>query len=446
MRKFIFGIIFIAHICQGQEAEVISLSLDDCINVALEHNIDLKRARNNELIAKANRFQSIMNFFPSLSAGINYDYFFGNFFDQNAARQVSATTNSSNPNLSSQVVLFNAFSNHYSLKQRINQQTSAEAGVENSQLNVKADIMNFYLNAVLSVENLQIVQNRVDLLEKQLDREEKRVTVGVGNLNDVYNLRSQLSNEKLNLITAKNNVLSTRLSLIQAMQLDPQDQYEIESISISEEELLVDLDPFSQVLSESLGYNPAIEQATADRQAAKYALKSVSAQRFPTISAFGRLGSNYSSNGARNPETGAFEADATFREQLRFNEFKYVNFSLNIPIFNRFQTSRDVQVSRIGVLNADLDYKQAENRVTNIVQQAYLDMLNAQTTYQSAEENLEAQNATFEFIKKRFETGNTDFYSYLESLNNKNRAESQLINAKYTIVLRKRILELYRGK
>ena len=90
--------------------------------------------------------------------------------------------------------------------------------------------------------------------------------------------------------------------------------------------------------------------------------------------------------------------------------------------------------------------EQAIQDVTNATQRDYLDLVAAQTSYQTAQENYEALDQTFEFIKKRFETGNTDFYSYLESLNNRNRAQAQLINAKYTIVLRKRVLDLYRGK
>ena len=445
MRKLFFGLtILFASISLSQEAK--SLTLDECIAVALDNNIDVKRARNGEIIARANRFQAMMNFLPTLSARINYDFFFGTFFDTNAARQVSETTNSSNPNVSTSAVLWNGFANQYNLKQRMHEQKAASAGVDDANLNVQANIMTFYLNAVLSIENLRIAEERVDLLEKQLDREEKRLTVGVGNLNDVYNFRSQVANEKLNLVTARNTVASSKLALIQAMQLDPQDNYDIMPIDVVENDLLIDLDPFDQVLSESLGYSPTIMQAESNRKVAKYSMKGASAGRFPTISAFGRIGSNFSSNGAFDPETGNFIDNASFADQLRFNEFEYLDFSLSIPIFNRFQASRDVQVAKVGVLNADLDYQQAQNTITNIVQQAYLDMVNAQTTYQSASENLDAQQSTFDFIKKRFETGNTDFYSYQESLNNKNRAESQLVNAKYTIVLRKRILDLYRGK
>ena len=120
MKRTILSVIFSVYLLSAfaqTEQDVTVLTLDDCIKTGLERNIRLKQARNNEIIAESNRFQSIMNFFPTLSAGINYDYFFGNFFDTNAARQVSETTNSSNPNLSSSLVLFNGFNNHFQLNQ-----------------------------------------------------------------------------------------------------------------------------------------------------------------------------------------------------------------------------------------------------------------------------------------------------------------------------------------
>lgn len=445
MRKLLFGLLSLTLLSLSAQDEARVLTLEECLDYAIQNNISLKRAKNSELIADANKFQAYMNFLPSLSARVNYDYFFGTFFDTNAARQVTETTNSSNPNLSSQLVIFNFLSNHHGLKQSIEEQKAASAGVKGAELNVRVNTLTAYLNSVLSKENFKISEQRLDLLKNQLDREEKRVSVGVGSLDAVYNLRSQISNEKLNNINLENTVESSLLVLIQAMQLNPVDNYEVAGIEIDELELMLEAEEFDKVLSETMNSNPSLEQAKANRKASEFMLRGSSARRFPTVSAFGRLGSQYSSNGALNPETGAFESDAPLLDQLEFNKFTYVDFSVNIPIFNRFQLSNEVQVNRVGVANADLAYQEAENNLTNLVQQAYLAMINAQTTYRSAKENLEAQNANFKFIKKRFETGNTDFYSYLESLNNKNRAEGQLVNARYSIVLRKRILDLYRG-
>ena len=444
MKTFALLLLCIFSLVGFAQQEKTALTLDQCIDYALENNIDLKRAKNTELIARANRFQAMMNFLPSLTARANYFFRFGTFFDQNVARQVSTTTEGSTPAVFSNLVLFNGFSNHYSLKQRTFELNSSRTGIEEAELSSKVNVLAFYLNAVLSKENLKISQQRVDLLEKQLDREEKRVSVGVGSLDAVYNLRSQLSNERLNLTNAKNTVASSLLSLTQAMQLEP-GNYDVEPLVIDENDLLVNLSSFDQILAESFKVNPSLNRAASDRLAAKYSLKSAKAQLLPTLSVFGQIDSEYSSNGARNPETGEIEPNAAYETQLEYNRREFINFTLNIPIFNNYQSSTNAQVARINVLNADLNYIQAENTVTNVVQQAYLDVLNAQTTYSTAKENLEAQDSNFGFIKKRFEAGNTDFYSYLESLNNKNNAEAQLINAKYTIVLRKRILDLYKG-
>jgi outer membrane protein len=79
------------------------------------------------------------------------------------------------------------------------------------------------------------------------------------------------------------------------------------------------------------------------------------------------------------------------------------------------------------------------------MQQAYLDLVAAISTYEAARENLTALEQSFKFSEIRYNSGHTDFYSYLESLNNKNRAEIDLINSRYSFLFRKRILEIYQG-
>lgn len=430
----------------NDEKEVQVLSLDDCINTALDRNLQLKRARNNELIARANDFQAIMNFFPSLTASINYDFFFGTFFDTNAARQISATTNSSNPNLSTNMTIFNGLANHYTKRQTLKAVEAAALNVEGQRLSVESSILGSYLQVIIDQENIKISEQRVELLEKQLQRAVKRESVGVGGMEDVYNFQSQLANEKLNLTVAQNTYRSDKLALLQAMVLDvTEKEYEIAPYELESEDLLLEIESFDQVLTQILYDMPSVKSAKANLESSKYQMKAASASRLPSINMFGRIGSNYSSNGALNPETGEFEADATFDQQIGYNEFEYLNFSLSIPIFQNYRRSTDYQVAKINYANAEIGVSESINNITNLVQQVYLDLVSAQETYVSAKENLESLTQSYEFMKKRYETGNTDFYTYLESLNNKNRAEIQLVNAKYSIIFRKKILDLYRS-
>lgn len=421
------------------------LTLDECLKLAMENNIELKRVKNNHLIAKANAYQAWMNFLPSLDASINYDFFKGNFFDTNAARQVSETTNSSNPRLRTSVTLFNGFSNQYNLKASKNSLKSAENGIEEQKQQVHTTVLTNYLLVVLDKENIKISTATVKLLEQQLEREVKRESVGVGNMEQVFNFKSNVANENLNLINNKNSLRRNKLALLQSLRLDPTGDITVAPFELSSDNVLIELEPFNEVLNQILITSPSLKRAELSASSWAYAYKSSKGQMMPTITAFGQVGSNYSSNGALNPETGSFEPGASFSDQLGFNQFRYLNLQLSIPIFSNWRNRNSTQVAKLAMYNSELDLEQTKLSITNSIEQVYSDMVSAQETYKAAKENLSSLNQSFEFSKTRYDAGNTDFYTYLESLNNKNRAELQLVNAKYGIVFRKKILDVFKG-
>ncbi len=428
----------------AQETRI--LTMDECIDIALKNNLNLQRSRNSALIASANKKQALLNYLPTLNASINYDFFTGTFFDTNAARQVSETTNSSSPRVSANLNVFNGFRNHSTRKQRENEFNASNYSVEASKQTVKTNVIALYLSTVANRENIKISEGRLDLLTKQLEREEKREKAGVGNIEQVYNLKSQVANEKLTLVTAKNNYQRDKLSLIQALMLSNPQNIEIANLDISESDLGQTIDEYQNVINKAITFSPDIKRADYSLLASKNAIRVAQADRYPSLTLSGTIGSNYSSNGARNPSTGDIDPDANFFDQLDFNQFEYANIRLDIPIFNRGRTNNAIQVAKINMVNAELDLKQAEVDLTNAVQQAYLDLVAAKSTYEAASENLIALEQSFKFMEARYNSGNSDFYAYLESLNNKNRGEIELINAKYSIALRTKILNILQGE
>jgi outer membrane protein len=295
------------------------------------------------------------------------------------------------------------------------------------------------------MENLKVANDRVQLLQAQLDREEKRESVGVGNMESVYNFRSQVANEKLNKVRLENTLKRDQLQLLQLLQLDVTRPFKVAEVNIQDDNPLTEIEPYESVLAASMNYSPSLKQAEANQQASAYGFKQAKAGRYPTINFFAQLGSRYSSNGARSPDSGDVIEDAPLMDQLDWNTYEYMNFSMSIPIFTRFQTNNNIQVAKLNMMNAELFTKQTELDMVNTVQTVYLDLIAAQSTYNAAEENLEALEQSFSFVSKRYDTGNTDFYTYLESLNNKNRGEIELVNSRYSIIFRKKVLDLYKG-
>ena len=149
-----------------------------------------------------------------------------------------------------------------------------------------------------------------------------------------------------------------------------------------------------------------------------------------------------------NPLNGSpFDIGMTaISEQLENNVSKFARFSLSIPLFTNLRNRTNMQRSKIQVLNNELNLEQAKNTVTNSVQQAYLNLVNAKSTYAAAKESLVNLNTSFEFAKTRYESGTIDFVTYLQSLNGKNNGELELARAKYSILFRQLIIDIFTGE
>lgn len=429
---------------QGQSVDEKSvkseiLTLDDCMRIALKNNVELKRAKNSATMAKSNDFQAIMNFLPSVNAFADYRFANGTNFNNFTGELVNASFRDSYPGVQANWTVFNGMSNVYNKKSSAERLEASTHQIQAQKQLVQSTVLGSYLAVVLDRENIKIAHDRIELLEAQLGRAKNRYDVGVANLEQVYNFQSQLANERLNLVTLQNQLMSDKLNLAQILRLENIVTLEIAEYDFQGGEQLLAKESFKSLLDQSMSYSPQLKSAEAFASAADYTSKASHSSYLPSVNLIGNYSTQFSTlNAGENGEV-------PIMEQYQNLTFKSVRLQVQIPIFNNYLARNQVQRARVNYENAILDLEQAEMTVTNTIQQVYLDLVSAQEAYKAAEENLNALNQTFEFVKTRYEAGNTDFYTYLESLNSKNRAELQLINAKYSIVFRKKILDVYRG-
>ncbi|WP_420582194.1 TolC family protein [Reichenbachiella sp.] len=416
------------------------LTLDDCISIAMKNNIQLKQSRNNAHIAKANDFQSIMNFLPNVNGFGNFSLNNGTSFNSNIGQFATGSNESSFLSVSANLVLFNGMNNFYNKKATSKTLESNVNLIKAQEQTVQASVLGSYLAVVLDKENIKISEDRIELLSQQLEREKKRHSVGVGNLEQVYNFQSQLANENLRLVNLQNQLLTDHLTLLQILQIEVTRNYEVAPYQFQEDEGVMEKEKYIEVLEESRAYSPSLKSAMANAEAAHFNFKRTQTSMIPTVSLIGDYSTQYSSLLKDNNDQ-----VIPIGEQYENLTNKGLELRMTVPIFNNYRNKTNTQISKLNKENADLQLDQAELDVTNTVQRVYLDLINAQETYEAAEDNLVALNQSFEFVKTRYEHGNTDFYTYLESLNNKNRAEIELVNAKYSIIFRKKILDVYRG-
>jgi outer membrane protein len=433
LKTLVSAVALMSHSFSGLFAQQI-LTLQDCIQIGLANNITVKKVSNDFMIAQANEKQSKMEYLPRVSAYSNYNISHGLTNDPTSFDPVTATTRSSTPSVAIDLNIFNGMRTRNSVRRNSLVKQAAEYDLAQSKDDIELTITASYLLVISDKENIKVANDRLELLTNQLERAERRVEAGVANMEQVFNLRSQIANEQLNKVNLENRYKSDRLSLLQILLLDPALDYQIKDPSILSQNIDAEIPNYQELKEEVLQYSPGLKSASLGIETSKMDLALVKADRLPNLGMRAAYGSTFSSN---NQES--------YFDQLNVNEQKFVGFALNIPVFDRNRVKNNIHVSNINIANSELDYQQVRIDLMNNLQQAYLDLVAAHSTYQAARENLTALEQSFNFAQSRYNSGNTDFYSYLESLNNKNRAEIELINSRYSFLFRKRILEIYRG-
>jgi outer membrane protein len=105
------------------------------------------------------------------------------------------------------------------------------------------------------------------------------------------------------------------------------------------------------------------------------------------------------------------------------------------------------------VRNADISFRQTQlqytitqNNLTQKIQQAWLDVVAAVNKYNATQEQLISLNESYKIAESRYNAGLMDFYSFNENLNSRTKAESELLQARYDFLFKRKILDLYQGK
>ena len=134
-----------------------------------------------------------------------------------------------------------------------------------------------------------------------------------------------------------------------------------------------------------------------------------------------------------------------FGDQLNQNFGKYVSLGLTIPLFNNFRVYGNIQRSKLNIQNQDLNLAQTRNVLLKSIQQAITDVEAAKVKFRSAEKSLAAQNASFNNTEIRYNQGLSSYLDFVTAKNNRARAEINLQQARYDLILKSKIIDFYRG-
>src|SRR5205823_20058 len=170
-----------------------------------------------------------------------------------------------------------------------------------------------------------------------------------------------------------------------------------------------------------------------------FGVRSARGLLYPNLFLDGGLSTRYSSI-EQDQVTGA---KVPYNSQISNNLASYVEVGISIPIFNRSLYRNRVKQADILFKNSELVEQNTRLQLHQQIDQAYLNMTNAYDRYKLLLEQVNAYEESFKAAEVRFNSGVGTSIDYLTAKDRLDRANINLINAKYDFVLRKKILDYY---
>jgi outer membrane protein len=236
-------------------------------------------------------------------------------------------------------------------------------------------------------------------------------------------------------VQSENNYKLAKLDLSQLLELSTPEGFEIVQPDVDPK--FVKLTPPDEIYQVALAQKPGILAAKYRLEGSEKSIKIAKAAYYPELSFGMGLGTNYYTMKGIN--------SASFGSQLNNNLNKYIGFSLNIPIFDRFSTRNSIRNAKMQQLNYSLQLESTKKTLYKEIQQAWYNALASENQYNSSVSALDAAKASFQLMREKYENGKATAVEYDESQVKLKKADSDLIQAKYDFLFRSKILDFYNG-
>lgn len=442
-RKLIFTlqIVFFTLLANAQDQK--EWSLENCVSFALENNLGLKNQNltvsmlsNNHTMAKYSRL-------PGVNASTSLQRQFGQTFNQAKLDFVDESKNQFNASIRANAQVFNGFKYKHDIQKSEYEVEAAKADLEMQANDLALNIVNYYLQILYNREQLNAAEIQLEVTKNQIERTEALVNAGSSAKGDVLELKAQAADEKAQITNYANLERQARINLKQAMNFSGTSISVLNPKSINADSLFLQLQPINDVYLAALEHLPELKASQARIKSSVESIDIAKADYYPTVDVGASLSTFYDQSYPDpedpNSSYGFIEQAGDFRTAIAY-------VSLSIPIFNKMQVKYNVQNAQINYEMAQTDELIIQQNIYKTIESAHSDAQSAHRSFAAAKESLAASEESFRYAEQRFNAGLINSVDYNLAKSNLSNAQVALLNARYELIFKIKILDFYMGK
>lgn len=417
-------------------------TLQDCIDYALEHNIQVQKNRISEEQGEVNLWQDKGALFPSLSFSTNQSVGYRPFTEViNVVQgdQVTSTRNNvtyqGTYGLNANVTLWNGGVNYKNIKAQELQNRITALQTQESELSIQEQIAQLYVQIMYTREAKKVNEQLLTTAQSQYDRGVEMMNQGQMAKADVVQLEAQLSSAKFSLVNSETQLANYKRQLKALLELDLSTPFDVSGNIPSDEQVLALVPSAQEAYEKALTTRPEIQSAELNIEAADMQLDIAKRGFYPTIGASASLGSNHTSGNSNG-----------WGEQMKTNLNMSAGLNFSVPIFDNRRNQSNVKSAKLQQLSSKLDLQDKKNALSSTIEQYWLNANNGQQNYLAAKSRVKSQEASYELLNEQFQNGLKNTVDVLQGRDNVISAEQDLLQSKYTALLNIQLLKFYTGE
>jgi len=341
---------------------------------------------------------------------------------------------------------------------------------QNAKDKLTINVILAYLSVLSAHEQLNIAEKQADATRKKVDLLEIKNKDGAISPSDLFDMKGQLANDGLTVVTTKNTLDNALQALTQLMNVPYEAGMQLmaitEGIIIQPYEETVD-----QIYENASQRLALVKSADLKVESASKNIKAIRGQMMPTLSVFGGLYTNYSSTAKlqqltgttdvptpnyvtiNNVKTTVYSQQSNFNSlsigydtQLKNNYNSAIGIGLQIPLTNNMQVRNKLKLAKV----AEQQVKEQAQTIRLQLRQAIVkDFVNMNSDYNSYKillSQVEDFGQSFHAAEIRYSNGAISTVDFVIAKNNYDRVQLNLVVAKYNYMLRTKLLDFYQNR
>jgi len=409
-------------------------TVDDCIQYALEKNIQIQKAQVSNNIYEINLAYARSAWYPSLSGAARENLSWSNQLNTTTGSTVFKGTNGTNISVNSGMTVYNGNRIRNNVRKSEIDYEADKYNTEVIKESVSLSVLNAYLQVLYAEEQVKNSKNQIASTEEQLNLAAERLKLGAIANSDFLQVKSQLATEKQTLATAQSQLAINRITLMQLMELTDTKDLSIEHPNLDS---LINQkrtpDP-AEVYQTALGIKPEVKNAELSKKSSQISVDIAKAGLYPNLSMNAGLSTLYSS-----------ESGSGAGYQLKNNISPAIGLSASIPIYLNKQVRTNVAIAKKNTNNAELDEMNVRNQLRKAIEQACQDVSSSQIEFEASTEAYNAVKESFDVASAKFFQGLMNSVDFLVQKTTFIAEESSFLQSKYRLIFSYKVLDFYSG-